>query len=96
MGPVIKGSRAGEHRALSFPRENIGESGSDQSPAKWGSRRQERRSAVQAPLRGHNQTPNAANRNADGELDLIVGAEDGFLYYFERSFIEGAARPQRD
>lgn len=39
-------------------------------------------------LAGHNPTPNAADWNGDGLLDLIVGAEDGFFYYFERSFIE--------
>ena len=39
-------------------------------------------------FRGHNPTPNVADWNGDGKLDLIVGAEDGFLYYFERSFID--------
>ena len=24
-------------------------------------------------------------------VDLIVGAEDGFLYYFERSYLEASA-----
>ncbi|MEZ5400755.1 MAG: VCBS repeat-containing protein [Bryobacteraceae bacterium] len=39
-------------------------------------------------LAGHSPTPNVADWNGDGRLDLIVGAEDGFFYYFERSFIE--------
>jgi hypothetical protein len=43
---------------------------------------------VAAKLQGHNPTPNAADWNGDGKLDLIVGAEDGFFYYFELSFIE--------
>ncbi len=44
---------------------------------------------VKANLAGHSPTPNAADWDGDGRLDLLVGAEDGFLYYFERSFIEG-------
>jgi len=39
-------------------------------------------------IAGHNPTPNVADWNGDGRLDLLVGAEDGFLYYFERSFLE--------
>lgn len=38
-------------------------------------------------IEGHSPTPNAADWNGDGKLDLIIGAEDGFFYYFERSFI---------
>lgn len=30
--------------------------------------------------------------DGDGRLDLVVGAEDGFFYYFERTFLEGAAK----
>jgi hypothetical protein len=37
---------------------------------------------------GHNPTPNVSDWNGDGRLDLIVAPEDGFLYYFERSFID--------
>lgn len=43
---------------------------------------------LRARLNGHNPTPNAADWNGDGRLDLLVGAEDGFLYYFERSYID--------
>ena len=43
---------------------------------------------LKAKFQGHNPTPNAADWNGDGRLDLIVGAEDGFFYYFERSFID--------
>ena len=37
---------------------------------------------------GHNPTPYVADWNGDGRLDLIVGPEDGFFYYFDRSFID--------
>jgi hypothetical protein len=43
---------------------------------------------VKAKLAGHNPTPNAADWNGDGRPDLLVGAEDGFFYYFERSYID--------
>jgi hypothetical protein len=43
---------------------------------------------LKAKLAGHNPTPNAADWNGDGKLDLLVGAEDGFFYFFERSYIE--------
>jgi hypothetical protein len=49
---------------------------------------------IKAKLQGHNPTPNAADWNGDGRPDLIVGAEDGFFYYFERSFIEAGAREE--
>ncbi|MBM3796193.1 MAG: VCBS repeat-containing protein [Acidobacteria bacterium] len=41
-----------------------------------------------ASLAGHSPTPNVADWNGDGRLDLIIGAEDGLFYYFERSYIE--------
>ncbi len=47
---------------------------------------------LKAKLNGHNPTPNAADWNGDGRLDLLVGAEDGFFYYFERSYIDRNAR----
>jgi hypothetical protein len=49
-----------------------------------------RRTILKAKLAGHNPTPNAADWNGDGRPDLIVGAEDGFFYYFERSYIDAA------
>ncbi|MBC7856771.1 MAG: VCBS repeat-containing protein, partial [Pirellulaceae bacterium] len=41
-----------------------------------------------AKLSGHNPTPNVADWNGDGRLDLLVGAEDGFFYYFDRNYID--------
>jgi hypothetical protein len=47
---------------------------------------------IRAKLAGHNPTPNAADWNGDGRLDLIVGGEDGFFYYFERSYLDAKNR----
>jgi len=47
---------------------------------------------IEAKLAGHNPTPNAADWNGDGKLDLLIGAEDGFFYYFDRNFIEQLKR----
>jgi len=44
---------------------------------------------VPRKLPGHNPCPNVADWNGDGRLDLIIGAEDGLLYYFDRAFLEG-------
>jgi len=43
---------------------------------------------ARAPLAGHNPTPNAADWNGDGKLDLLIGAEDGFFYFFDRRYID--------
>ena len=43
---------------------------------------------LKTKISGHNPTPIAADWNGDGRLDLLVGAEDGFFYYFERSYID--------
>jgi hypothetical protein len=43
-------------------------------------------------FQGHNATANAADWTGDGRPDLVVGAEDGFFYYFERSFIDAAVQ----
>lgn len=38
-------------------------------------------------IEGHNATPYAFDWNGDGKLDLLIGAEDGFFYYYDRRFI---------
>lgn len=38
-------------------------------------------------LSGHNPTPAAADWNGDGRLDLLVGAEDGHFYFFDRRYL---------
>jgi hypothetical protein len=40
-------------------------------------------------IAGHNPCPNVADWNGDGRLDLLIGGEDGFFYYFERGNLEG-------
>ncbi|MBI4902170.1 MAG: VCBS repeat-containing protein [Acidobacteria bacterium] len=70
--------------------ENIG---SQQKPVM-----QSRGTVVKAKLSGHNPTPTIVDFNGDGKLDLIVGAEDGFFYYFDGRYIaslESAAKISR-
>jgi hypothetical protein len=43
---------------------------------------------VKANIAGHSPAPNVVDWNGDGKLDLIVGAEDGFFYYFDGRYIE--------
>lgn len=47
---------------------------------------------VRAKLAGHNPTPNVVDWNGDGKLDLIIGAEDGFFYYYDGRYVESLAR----
>lgn len=47
---------------------------------------------VRAPLAGHSPTPNAADWNGDGKLDVLVGAEDGFFYFFDRRYIDATGK----
>ncbi|MEO7651952.1 MAG: VCBS repeat-containing protein, partial [Bryobacteraceae bacterium] len=42
---------------------------------------------VDVKFAGHNPTPNVADWNKDGKLDLMIGAEDGFFYYFDGAFL---------
>ncbi|MBK5293469.1 MAG: VCBS repeat-containing protein, partial [Acidobacteriia bacterium] len=39
-------------------------------------------------LPGHNPAPSVADWNGDGLPDLIIGAEDGFFYYFDRRYLQ--------
>jgi hypothetical protein len=43
---------------------------------------------VKANLAGHSPSPNVVDWNGDGKPDVIVGAEDGFFYYFDGRYIE--------
>jgi hypothetical protein len=43
---------------------------------------------IQAKLAGHNPAPCVVDWNSDGKLDVIIGAEDGFFYFFDGRYIE--------
>jgi hypothetical protein len=47
---------------------------------------------VDRPLYGHNPCPAVADWNGDGRLDLLIGAQDGFLYFFDRTYIDQCCR----
>ena len=38
---------------------------------------------------GHAGSVDAVDWNADGRLDIVIGGESGWTFYFERSFIDG-------
>ena len=40
-------------------------------------------------LSGHSSSPQAYDIDGDGELDLLIGAEDGHIYVFHRAYIKG-------
>lgn len=47
---------------------------------------------VEARLPGHSPTPNLADWNGDGKVDLMIGAEDGFFYYYDHGMLSVARR----
>jgi hypothetical protein len=50
---------------------------------------------IRARLAGHNPTPCVVDWNGDGKFDVIVGAEDGFFYYFDGRYIAAIAGQTR-
>jgi hypothetical protein len=49
---------------------------------------------LKTKFQGHNPTPFVADWNGDGKPDIVVGAEDGFFYYFDRNFMDSSATSQ--
>jgi hypothetical protein len=43
---------------------------------------------LKTKFEGHNPTPSVADWNGDGRPDILVGAEDGFFYFFDHRFID--------
>lgn len=50
---------------------------------------------VEARLPGHSPTPNLADWNGDGKIDLMIGAEDGFFYYYDHGMLSVASAERR-
>jgi len=51
------------------------------------------RGGIPLKLGWHTASPEVVDWNSDGSLDLLVGAESGQVYLFERSFIDRGCMP---